>query len=78
MGYDRGNSFPFDFEPNEIPFGSKSEGKLSPRSYPIQFDRKCKTSFVSVRLITAVSFQPGVWIINSSEVRSFFCGNFPE
>ena len=24
MGYDRGDSFPFDFEPNEIPFGSKS------------------------------------------------------
>ena len=24
MGYDRGDSFPFDFEPNGIPFGSKS------------------------------------------------------
>ena len=35
MGYDRGNSFPFDFEPNEIPFGSKSKGKLLPWSYPI-------------------------------------------
>ena len=22
MGYDRGDSFPFDFEPNEIPFGT--------------------------------------------------------
>ena len=22
MGYDRGDSFPFDFEPNGIPFGS--------------------------------------------------------
>ena len=32
-------SFPFDFEPNGIPFGSKSKGKLSPRSYPIQFER---------------------------------------
>jgi len=28
MGYDRGDSFPFDFEPNEIPFSSKSKGKL--------------------------------------------------
>ena len=36
MGYDRGDNFPFDFEPNGNPFGSKSKGKLSPRSYPIQ------------------------------------------
>ena len=28
MGYDRGDSFPFDFEPNQILFGSKSKGKL--------------------------------------------------
>ena len=27
MGYDRGGSFPFDFTPKEIPFGSKSVGK---------------------------------------------------
>ena len=40
MGYDRGDSFPFDFEPNEIPFGSKSKGNLSHRSYPIQCERK--------------------------------------
>ena len=38
MGYDRGDSSPFDLEPNGILFGSK--GKLSPRSYPIQFERK--------------------------------------
>ena len=25
MGYDRGDSFPFDFEQNGIPFGSKSK-----------------------------------------------------
>ena len=31
MGYDRGDSFPFDFKPNGIPFGSKSNGKLSPQ-----------------------------------------------
>ena len=47
MGYDHGDSFPFDFEPNGIPFGSKSRGKLSPRSYPVQCERKC--SFLSVR-----------------------------
>ena len=40
MGYDRGDSFPSDFEPNANPFGSKSKGKLSPRSYPIHFERK--------------------------------------
>ena len=48
MGYDRGDSYPFDFEPNGIPFASKSKGKLSPRSYPIRFERKWKYSFLSV------------------------------
>ena len=28
MGYDRGDSFPFNFEPNGILFGSKSKEKL--------------------------------------------------
>jgi len=48
MGYDRGDRFPFDFEQNGFPFGSKSKGKLPPRSYPIQFGRKWNTSFLSV------------------------------
>ena len=48
MGHDRGDRFPFDFEPNGIPMGSKSKGKLSLRSYPIQFERKWKYSFLSV------------------------------
>ena len=48
MGYDRGDSFPFDFKPNGIPFGSKSKGKMSPRSYPIQYERKWKHSFLRV------------------------------
>ena len=48
MGYDRGDSFPFDFEPNGFPFGSKSNGKLSLRSYPIQCERNYKYSFLSV------------------------------
>ena len=47
MGYDCGDSFPLDFEPNGIPFGSKSKGKLSRRSYPIQCERKWKYSFLS-------------------------------
>ena len=47
MGYDRGDSFHFDFEPNELPFGSKSKGKLSPRLYPIQYERNWKYSFLS-------------------------------
>ena len=52
MGYDRrGNSFPFDFGPNGILFGSKSKGKLSPRPYPILFERKWKYSFISVSQI---------------------------
>ena len=48
MGYDRGDSFTFDFISNGIPFGSKSKGKLSPRSYPIQCERKWKYNFLSV------------------------------
>ena len=47
MGYDRGDSFPLDFEPNGIPFGSKSKGEPSPRSYPIERERKWKYSFLS-------------------------------
>ena len=46
MGYDRGDSFPFDFEPNGIQFGSKSNVKLSPRSYSIQCERKWKHNFL--------------------------------
>ena len=49
MGYDRGDNFLFDFEPNGNQFGSKSKGKRSPRSYPIQFERKWNTSFLSAR-----------------------------
>ena len=48
MVYDRGDSFPFDFEPNGIPFGSISKEKWSPRSYPIRCERKWKHSFLSV------------------------------
>ena len=47
MENDRGDSYLFDFEPNGISFGSKSKGKLSPRSYPIQKERKWKYSFLS-------------------------------
>ena len=39
--------FSFRFEPNGIPFGSKSKGKLSSRSYRIQYERKRKYSFLS-------------------------------
>ena len=42
MEYDRGDNFTSDFKPNEIPFGSKSNGKLPPLSYSIQFERKLK------------------------------------
>ena len=45
MGFDRGDSFPFDFEPNGIPFGSKSKGTLPPRIYPSRFVRKLKSKF---------------------------------
>ena len=48
MEYDHGDSFPFDFESKGNTFGSKLKGKLLPRSYPIQFERKWNTSFLSV------------------------------
>ena len=48
IGYDCGDSFPFDFVPNGILFGSKTKGKLLLRSYPIQCERKWKYSFLSV------------------------------
>ena len=50
MGYGRGDCFPFDFEPKGNPFDSKSKGKQSPRPYPIQFERKWNTIFLSVPL----------------------------
>ena len=48
MGYDRDDSFPFNFEPNRVPFGLNSKVRMSPRSYPIQYERKWSTSFLSV------------------------------
>ena len=62
MGYDRGDSFPFDFlnqKWNSISF-KKLKGKLSPRSYPIQCERKWKSSFLSVqaRLSRAIITYP--------------------
>ena len=51
----KSDSFPFDFEPNRSLFGSKSNGKLSPRSYPIQFERKWNTSFISWKLYAPLS-----------------------
>ena len=60
MGYDHGDSFPFDFEPNGIPFGSKIKEKLSPRSYPIQFERKWKYSFLSLTSLYTVACSTGI------------------
>ena len=50
MGYDRRDSFPFNYEPNGILFGAKSKGRLSPQSYPIQFESKWKYSFLSAEI----------------------------
>ena len=48
MGYDHGDSFLLDSEPNGIQFGWKSKGNLSPWSYPIQCERNWRYSFISV------------------------------
>ena len=61
MGYDHGDSYPLDFEPNGNQFGSKSKGKLSPRSYPIQCERKWKYSFLSAGREASGSSPRAVW-----------------
>ena len=58
MGYVCDDSFLFDFEPNGYLFGSKSKGKLSPRSYPIRCERKWKYSFLSVNDQASATLQP--------------------
>ena len=65
MGYDRGDSFPFDFQPNGIPFGSKSKGKLSPRSYPIHCERKWKHSFS----VCVISVHAEISVSDSLQMR---------
>ena len=72
MGYDRGDSFPFDFEPNGIPFGVKSNGKLCPRSYPIQFEREWKHNFLS-----AVHWAE-TWSAIKTKTRGIFCSDNEE
>ena len=76
MGYDHGDSFPFDSEPNWIPFGSKSKGKLSPRSYPIQFERKWNASFLSAdsieeKLQTQYTLHAEKYFRNQTENRLY-------
>ena len=69
MGYDRGDSFPLDFlNQMENPFGSKSKGKLSPRLYPVQCERKLKYSFLSACEMFAYIW----WGV---AVKGSFCGN---
>ena len=72
MGCDRGDSFPLDFKPNEISFGSKSKGKLSSRSYPIKFESKWKCRFLSVMWFTLhLLFVPRAVIVG--RIFRFFC-----
>ena len=47
-----GDLFQFDCEQNEIIIGSKSKGKLSPRSHSIEFERKRKHNFVNGCILT--------------------------
>ena len=52
---------------NGFPFGSKSKGKLSPRSYPIPIERKWNTCFLSVPLW--VNVLPKTTAIRRADVR---------
>ena len=51
MGYDRGDSFAFDFEPNGNPFGSKSKINLS-----IPFNAKGNGNIVFSVYVIDLSF----------------------
>ena len=53
-------SFPFGFEPNGIPFGSESKGKLSLRSYSFQFKRSQKSIYL--RLCFSKPYKRGHFI----------------
>ena len=46
--FDRGDTFTFDVGPNGIFVWSKSKGKLSPRSYSLQFEKEYKSIFLRV------------------------------
>ena len=61
MEYDRGDSFPYDFRPNRIPFGSNTEEKLSPRSYSIQFERNNGNLFKRFFRRTNIYFCKTMW-----------------
>ena len=45
IGHDRGDSFPFDFEPNGIPFGSENRMKNCHHDH-VQFNMKGKGNIV--------------------------------
>ena len=59
MEYDRGDSFPIDFEPNGTPFGSKSKGKLSPRNH-IQFNVKGNGNMIFSVYLRSNAVQPSI------------------
>ena len=75
MGYDRGDSFPYDFEPNGIPFDSKSKGNLSPRPYPIQCERKWKHSFLIINITIATRFQNNSQCARHFQLKMHFIPN---
>ena len=75
MGYGRGDSFPFNFEPNGIPFASK--GKLSPRPYPIQCERKWKYGFLS-EVFRICAFRAVPSHINIEQISRQKTGIFPS
>ena len=52
MEYDRGDNSSFDFKLNAFPFGSKVKGKLSPQSYFIKLEKKWKSIFLSILILS--------------------------
>ena len=69
MGYDRSDSFPFDFEPNGFPFGSKSKGTVTR-------EKKWKHSFLSIRATNAKSLQTLIYFCERMKQKRISCLDF--
>ena len=69
MGYDRGDRFPFDFEPNGNPFGSPSKGKCHHDHIPLNLKGNGILVFsVQVEREDGVSRHHGVKIEGPSQL----------
>ena len=67
MGYDRGDRIPFDFEPNGIPFDSKSKENCHHDHIPFKYSFLC----ITVNLQTAEQVTNWTFFITSYLPNNF-------